>query len=100
MAFRWRADDGPTLNAGLVFQVFWTSIAKKPYIVVIFVCVCGGGGGSGPPVPSLDPPMKRYLAVTAPPLRIATILTTFDQKFSLAMEIAQTFHNNHNDKGM
>ena len=40
MAFRLRADDGPTLNAGLVallfFQGIWTSIAKKPYIFVIF----------------------------------------------------------------
>ena len=42
MAFRWRADDGQKLNAGLVFQGFWTNIAKKPYIFVIFQ------GGSGP----------------------------------------------------
>ena len=50
MAFRWRADVGPTLSAGLVacvdFQGIRTSIAKKPYIFVIFQ-----GGGSGPPVP-------------------------------------------------
>ena len=31
MAFRWRTDDGPTLNAGMFFQMFWTSIAKKNY---------------------------------------------------------------------
>ena len=48
--FCWRADDSPTLNAELVFQRFWTGIAKKPYIFVIFQR--GGGGGSGPPVPS------------------------------------------------
>ena len=33
MAVRWRADDGPTLNSGLVvcdFQGSHTSIAKKP----------------------------------------------------------------------
>ena len=36
MAFRWRADDGPTLNSGLFFQRFWTGTAKKPYIFVIF----------------------------------------------------------------
>ena len=38
MAFRWRADDGPTLNAGLVaaiFQGIRTCIARKPYILVI-----------------------------------------------------------------
>ena len=50
MAFRWRADDGPTLNASLVAlcQGIRTSIALKLYIFVIFQ---GGGGGGGPPVP-------------------------------------------------
>ena len=51
MAFRWRTDDGPTLNAGFVaviFQGILISIAKKPYILGIFQ-----GGGSGPPAPSL-----------------------------------------------
>ena len=43
MAYRSRADDVP-LNAGF-FQGIRTSIAKKPYIFVIFQ------GGSGPPVP-------------------------------------------------
>ena len=40
MVFRLRADDGPTLNAGLVvlqiFKRLRTSIAKKHYIFVIF----------------------------------------------------------------
>ena len=48
MAFLWHADDGPTLNAGLVaaiFQGIRTCIARKPYIFVKF------SGGSGPPVP-------------------------------------------------
>ena len=36
MAFCWWADDGPTLNAGLVALWIWTSIAKQPYIFVIF----------------------------------------------------------------
>ena len=56
MAFRWRADDGPTLKAGLVvaiFQGIWTCIARKPYIFVIFQ----GGGGPDPLSPSLDPHM-------------------------------------------
>ena len=50
MAFRWCADDGSILNAGLV--AFWfflgirTSIAKKPYINVIFQ------GGPYPCVPT------------------------------------------------
>ena len=47
MAFHWRADDGPTLNAGFVDR---SSIAKGPYIFVIFQ---GGGGGPDP----LDPHM-------------------------------------------
>ena len=39
MEFRWRVDDGPALNAGLVaaiFQGIRTCIARKPYIFVIF----------------------------------------------------------------
>ena len=39
MAFRCWADDGPPLSAGLVaviFQAIPTSIAKEPYIFVIF----------------------------------------------------------------
>ena len=47
MAFGWRADDGRTLNAGLVAFLIFQGIAKKPYTFVIFQ-----GGGSGPPVPS------------------------------------------------
>ena len=50
MAFRWRADDGPILNAGLVAMYFFRG-SKKPYIFVIFQ------EGSGPPAPPLDPPM-------------------------------------------
>ena len=49
MAFCWRADDGLTLNTGLVwvfliFQWILTSIAKKHCIFGIFR---GGGGGGG-----------------------------------------------------
>ena len=48
MAFRWRADDGPTLNASLVAlcQGIRTSIAQKPYIFVIFQ---GGPDPLSPP---------------------------------------------------
>ena len=57
MAFRWCADDGPTLKVSLAgqlcgFQGIQTSIAKKPYIFVIFQGV--GGGGVRTPVPPLD----------------------------------------------
>ena len=68
MAFRWHADDGPTLNAGLVAancQGIRTCIARKPYIFVIFQ-----GGGSRPPVPPppptppLDPHMPMLFLLT------------------------------------
>ena len=36
MAFRWRADDGPTSNAGLVFQGILINTTKKPYVFVFF----------------------------------------------------------------
>ena len=44
MAFRWRADDGPLLLDGsfVIVQGIRTSIAKKPYIFVIFQWGVGG----------------------------------------------------------
>ena len=45
---RWRADDGPTLNAGLVLHGIRTSIAKKPYIFFLFFQ--GGGGPDSLPL--------------------------------------------------
>ena len=57
MAFRWRADDGPTLNASLVAlcQGIRTSIAQKPYIFVIF---------QGGPDPRVPPPPGPVLLRT------------------------------------
>ena len=43
----WQAVDGQTLNNGLVFQEILTSMAKKPYIFVIFR---GGGGPLSSPL--------------------------------------------------
>ena len=59
MAFRWRVNDGPTLNADLVaaFVIFlWirTSIAKKLYNV----CDLSGGGEARAPCLPLDPRMS------------------------------------------
>ena len=50
MAVRWHDDDGPTLHADLEtdFQGIRISIAKKPYIFVVFQ-------GGQDPVPPLDP---------------------------------------------
>ena len=54
MAFRWRADDGSTLNADLValcfFQGIRIRIAKQPYNFVIIQWV-----GSGLPAPPIGP---------------------------------------------
>ena len=51
MAFRWRADDGQTLNAGLVAAIF----QEIRTCIALYFCDFsgggGGGGGSGPPVP-------------------------------------------------
>ena len=52
MAFRWQADGGPTMNAGLVNMWFYRGsgpvLLRNPYILVIF----RGGGGPDPCPPS------------------------------------------------
>ena len=51
MAFCWRADDGPTLNAGLVAVIFRGSgpvLLENPIFLWFFR---GGGVGSGTPAP-------------------------------------------------
>ena len=45
----------------MIFQGIWTSIAKKPYIFVIFSGGGGGGGGPDPLSPPLDPPMASTM---------------------------------------
>ena len=65
MAFPWHADDGPTLNAGLVcdFTVDSDPYCLEPYIFVFFFFGGGGGlggqgagvGGHDPLFPPLDP---------------------------------------------
>ena len=54
MAFRWCADYGPTLNAGLV--VLWFYSDPDQYYATktkLYFCdFSGGGGGSGPLVPT------------------------------------------------
>ena len=57
MAFRWRGDDGPTLNAGLVALCFSGDPDQYCYETQYFCDFSGWGGESGPPVPPLDPPM-------------------------------------------
>ena len=63
MVYRWRADDGPTLNAGsvafVIFQEIRTSNAKKPYNFLIF-----RGRGSGPPAPPPPPSESVHNKVT------------------------------------
>ena len=66
MAFRWRPDDGLTLNSGLVaLRVFRGSIPvllRKP----IFVIFQGRGGLDPLSPPPLDPPMpvKEFSAMS------------------------------------
>ena len=61
MVFCWHADDGPTLNAGLVaaiFQGIRTCIARKPYIFVIFQ---RGAPDPLSPPPPLPPPLDLHM---------------------------------------
>ena len=73
MAFRWSADDGPTLNdlecwldSFVIFQGIWTRIVDKPYIFVIFQ------GGPDPRPPPLDPHMLLHLQTSPYDLFIYT----------------------------
>ena len=56
MAFRWRADDGPTLNAGLVALLFYRGFGQ---VLLKTLHFCDFQRGSGPPVPPLDPHMQH-----------------------------------------
>ena len=50
MAFRWRADDGQTLIAGLV--AVYIFMGSGPAFLRNPICLCfSGGRGSGPPAP-------------------------------------------------
>ena len=46
MAFRWRADDGPTLNAGLVVLKI-SGDPVHPVLLRNSILLGGGGGGGG-----------------------------------------------------
>ena len=48
MTFRWRADGGPTLNAGLVAAIFQGS---GPVLLKYFYDFSGGSGLPTPPPP-------------------------------------------------
>ena len=52
MAFRWRADDGPTLNAGLVVLRISGDPVQYCYENPYFCDFPGGGGGAEPLPPS------------------------------------------------
>ena len=65
MAFRWCADDDPTLNDSLVaviFQGIRTGITRKPYIFVIFQ----GRGPDPCPHPPLDPHTECNMVTCLP----------------------------------
>ena len=67
MAFRWRADDGPTLNAGLVALRFFRGSApvllRNPIFLLLF-------RGSEPPVP---PPSGSAHANRVPSCGVARV---------------------------
>ena len=57
MTFRWRADDGPTMNAGLVVVCFFSWDPDQYCYETQYFCVLSGGGG---------------VRITCPPLWIRT----------------------------
>ena len=61
MAFRWRADDGLTLNAGLVALWFFRGSGPILQRVPIFLYFFRGGGPDSLPPPPLDPHMIHNL---------------------------------------
>ena len=70
MAFRWRVDNGPTLNVDnfVILRWIWTSIAKEPYRYVI--CSgegVGGGSSEAPAPPTLNPLMHLCTGITQLP---------------------------------
>ena len=57
-AFRYRTDDGPTLNAGFVATLWFFRGSRTVPNGTLYLCYFSEGGGeSGPPVPPLDPRM-------------------------------------------
>ena len=65
MAFCWRADDDPTLNAGLVALWFFRGSGPVLQRNPIFLWFFRGGGGVWTPCPPpLDPPMNMNLIDT------------------------------------
>ena len=46
MAFRWHADDGPTLNAGLV-AFYFSGLRIRIFVKSYNFMIYGGGGGEG-----------------------------------------------------
>ena len=83
MAFRWRADDDLTMNAGLV--------AKKPYILLFF------RGGSGLPVTPLwiRPCTFKISKSNYPSVSIRYALD-FDVNQEAANLLLSVINGNHN----
>ena len=78
MAFRWRADDGPSLNAGSVASQFFRGSGPELLRNPIFVIFQGGGGvrTPGPPSGSAhgDPVVVCSLVVVAPFVCVCFVL--------------------------
>ena len=84
MAFRWRAEDGPTLNAGLVTSSFFNDssgpvLLIKPIFLRFFLGGWGVGRGSGLPVSPLDPRIRDNIHIFQCDNPINVIILVSDQ---------------------
>ena len=76
MAFRWRADDSPTLNAGLV--ALWFFRGSGPVLLRNPIFSWFSRGEVGPPVPTLD--LRMQIAFDSPCATPRENLTLFRAK--------------------
>ena len=83
MAFCWRANNGPTLNAGLVAVIFEgirTIIAMKAYIVVMLLFFIWGGWFG----PSVHPSRPAY---GVPTIVLAYMANNYSRGMSLLVTV-------------
>ena len=77
MAFRWRADDGPTLNTGLV--AYWLSRGSGPVLLRRPIYLCFFKGGPDP----LSPPSGSTHAIKFQSFSLGLVVL-FAEQFKFA----------------